>query len=62
MYRACVTSFIFIFDWLYLVTDVSYGDRKGDIFSSFSRPFMWCEQFCPGRTFYFDDFYLIGKP
>ena len=46
---------------LYLMTDVSSGDRKGVIFLSFASSLMWCEQFCPGRTFYFDDFYFIGK-
>ena len=33
----------FIFDRLYLVTDVSYGDRKGDIFLGFASFFMWRE-------------------
>ena len=60
MYCACATSF-FIFDRLYLLAHVLFGDRKGVIFLSFDSSFMWCEQFCHGRTFYFDDFYLIGK-
>ena len=48
----------FIFDRLYLMTQ---GNGKGVIFLSFDRSFMWCEQFCPERTFYFDNFYFIGK-
>ena len=52
----------FIFDRLYLVTDVSYWDGKGVIFLSFASSFIWCEQFCPGRTFYFDAFHFVGKP
>ena len=52
----------FIFDRLYLVNDVSYGDGICVIFLSFASTFMWCKQFCPGRTFYFDDFYIVGKP
>ena len=47
------------FDRLYLVTDVSYGDRKCAIFLSFSSSFMWCGQFCPGRTFYL--FFLFSS-
>ena len=43
----------FHFDRLYLLTDVSPGDRKGVIFLSFDSSSMWCEQFCPGRTFLF---------
>ena len=62
MYCECAKSFFFIFDRLYLVTDVSYGDGKGVIFLNFASCLMRCEQFCPGRTFYFDDFYFIGKP
>ena len=62
VYCACATSFRFIFYWLYLVTDMSYGNWKGFIFLSFASSFMWCEQFCTGKTFYFDDFYLIAKP
>ena len=50
-----------IFDRLYLATDVSYGDEKGVTFLNFASSFMWCEQFCLGRTFYFDDFAFIGK-
>ena len=42
---------------------VSSGDRKGIIFLSLQSSFMWCEQFCSGRTFYFDNFYFYkGKP
>ena len=55
-------EFYFIFDWLYLMTDVSHGDGKGIILLRFASSLMWCEQFCPGRTFYFDDFYFIRKP
>ena len=54
-------AFLFIFDRLYLMTRVSSGDGKYVIFLSFDSSFMWCENFCPGRTFYFDDFYFIGK-
>ena len=43
----------FIFDRLYLLTHVSPGDRKGVIFLSFDSSSMWCEQFCPGKTFLF---------
>ena len=53
----------FHFDWLYLMTHVSSGDGKGGvIFLSFDSYFMWCEQLCPRRSFYFDDFYFIEKP
>ena len=52
----------FIFDRLYLMTDVSYWDEKGVMFFSFAGSFMCGEQFCPGRTFYFDDFYFMDKP
>ena len=52
----------FHFDRLYPMTDVLPGDGKEVIFLSFASFFRWCEQFCPGRTFYFDDFYFIGKP
>ena len=52
----------FIFYRLYLMTHVSSGDEKGIIFLSSDSSFMWCEQFCSGRTFYFDDFYFMGKP
>ena len=38
-----------IFDWLYLITDVSSGDGKGVIFISFDSSFMWCEQFFSRR-------------
>ena len=62
MYCACTTSFLFIFDRLYLMTHVLSGNGKGVIFLSFDGSFMWCEQFCPGRTFYFDNFYHTGKP
>ena len=62
MYCACGTSFCFILDWLYLMADESSGDGKGVIFLSFACSFMWCEQFRPGRTFYFDDFYFVEKP
>ena len=31
-------------------------------FLPFASSFMWYEQFCPGITFYVDDFYFIGKP
>ena len=55
-------KFFFIFDWLYPIIHVSSGNGKGVIFLSFDSSFMWWEQFCPGRTFYFDDFYFIGKP
>ena len=43
-------AFLF-FDRLYLVTDMSSRDGKGVIYLSFACSFMWCEQFCPGRTF-----------
>ena len=43
----------FIFDWLYLMTYVSSGDGEGVICLGFYSSFMWCRQFCPGRTFYF---------
>ena len=52
----------FIFDRLYLLTDESYEDGKDVIFLTFASSFVWCEQFCLERTFYFDDFYLKGKP
>ena len=58
---ACATSFFHV-DRLYLMAHVSSWDEKGFIFLSFDSPFMWCEQFCSGRTFYFDNFYFIGKP
>ena len=48
----------FILDWLDLMTHVSSGNGKGVIFLSFGSSFMWCEQFCSGRAFYFDDFDL----
>ena len=51
-----------IFDRLYLMTHVSSGKGKGVIFLRFDSSFMWCEQFFPGRTFYFYDFDFIGKP
>ena len=35
MYCTYAASF-FIFDWLYLVIDMSYGDGKGVIFLSFA--------------------------
>ena len=47
MYCASATSFLSIFDCLYLMIHVSSGDRKGVIFLSFDSSFMWCEQFCP---------------
>ena len=52
----------FIFDRLYLVADVLYGDEKGVLFLIFASSFIWLEQFCPGRTFYFDDFYFTFLP
>ena len=52
----------FHFDRLYLMIHVSSGDGKAVTLLSFGSSFMWCEQFCPGRTFYFDEFYYIGKP
>ena len=59
----CSVHFFFsFFDLLYLMTDVPSGDGKGVIFLNFDSSFMCCEQFCPGRTFYFDDFYVIEKP
>ena len=57
MYCACTKSFLFIFDRLY-VCGMRMG--KGVIFVSFASFFMWCEQFGPGGTFYFDDFSFIG--
>ena len=45
-----------IFDQLCLMTPVSSEDGKGVISLTFDSSFMWCEQFCPGRTFYFEDF------
>ena len=63
MYVLCMRNeLFFIFDQLYLMTDVSSGDRKGVIFLSFDSSFICCEKFCTGRTFYFDDLYFIGKP
>ena len=59
---ACATSFFVIFDRLYLMTQAPSADGKGVIFLSIDSSFMWCEQFCPGGTFYFDNFYFIGKP
>ena len=53
------SELFFILDWFYLMTDVWSGDGKGVTFLSFDSSFMWCEQFCPGRTFYFDDFYFM---
>ena len=38
---------------------MSSGDGKCVIFLSFDSFFMWCEQLCPGTTFYF--FYFIGN-
>ena len=61
MHCACTTSF-FIFDWSNLITHVSSGDGKDVLLLSFDRSLMWCEQFCPRRTFNFDDFYFGGKP
>ena len=61
VYCACAASFFLHFDRLYLMTHVSSEDGKGLIFLSFDSSFMWCEQFCSGRTFYFEDFYLIEK-
>ena len=57
MYYACATSFFHFGSVLYL----SSGHGKGVIFLSFDSSFMWCEQFCPGKTLYFDAFYFIGK-
>ena len=52
MYWTCATSFVFHFDRWYLVTDVSYGDRKGVIiFLNCASSFMLCEQFFPGKHF-----------
>ena len=51
----------FIFGRLHLMTLVSSGDDTGVISLSFDNSFMWCEQFCLGGTFYFDDFYFIGN-
>ena len=51
-----------IFDQLYLMTHVLPGDEKGVIFLAFDSSLMWCKQFCPRRTFHFDNFYFIGKP
>ena len=47
----------FIFDQMFLVTDVSYGDWKGVIFLSFASLFTWCEQILSRKNFYSDDFY-----
>ena len=41
------------------MSHVSYEDGKGVIFLSFNSSFIWSEPFCPGRTFYFEDFYCI---
>ena len=57
----CHTCAFFIFDLLYFMTHVSSGNRKGVILLSFDSSFIWCERFCQERTFYFDDFYFIGK-
>ena len=62
MYCACTTCLSFTFDRLYPMTDVSSWEKKVSFFLSFAGSFLWCQQFCPGRTFYFDDFYFIGKP
>ena len=51
-----------IFDRLFLMTHVSSGEGKGAIFLTFDSSFVLCGQFCPGRTFYFDDSYFKGKP
>ena len=34
MYCTCITSFYFSFDWLYPMTHVSSGDKKGVVFPS----------------------------
>ena len=41
----------FHFDRLYLMTHVSFGDRKGANFLSFDSSFMWCEQFYQEELF-----------
>ena len=38
------------------------GTGKVSFFLNFASSFMWWEKFCPGRPFYFDDFYFIEKP
>ena len=60
MYCACAISFFF--QRLYLTTHVSSMNGKGVIFLSFDSSFKWCEESCPRRTFYFEDFYFTGKP
>ena len=44
-------EFFFVFDRLYLMTHVSSEGGKGVIFLCSNSSFMWCEQFCPVRTF-----------
>ena len=62
MHCACAMNIFLIFDRLCVMTHASSGYEKGVIFLSFDSFFMWCEQFCPGRASYFDDFYFVGKP
>ena len=46
VYCTCITSFSFNFDWLYPMTHVSSGDKKGVVFFlTFASSFMWCGQF-----------------
>ena len=46
VYCTCITSFSFNFDWLYPMTYVSSGDKKGVVFFiTFASSFMWCGQF-----------------
>ena len=48
----------FIFDWLHLVTDVSYMNDKGVIFIRFASSFMWCEHFVQEEHFILTIFLL----
>ena len=59
VHYVCATRFSFIFDRLYLMAHVSSGNGKGVIFLSFDSSFMWCEQFCRGISFYFNDRFLL---
>ena len=62
VYCTCITSFSFNFDWLYPMTHVSSGDKKGVVvFLTFASSFMWCGQFFSGRTLYCHDFYFEAK-
>ena len=57
VYCTNTTSFSFNFDWLYPMTHVSSGDKKGVIFFlRFASSFMWCGQLFSGRTLYSHNF------